>query len=614
MTRISALCAVAVLVTAPAVSQARASSAKGPFLPISAYDDDPFVEDAVLERMSRGTFDRESDGLPLLSNDRVAIEDESVVYREDSTTGEYLAFAWNPWSPDLEKANAAGDFAFPDEERFPLHRVERGPDGKVVLVGGLQHWLPQDLHRGMTTVFEAANAARAAAELWSGRELAWGDDGHLEVNAHAFIDFNAFFSPTAKMLFFGVVPYRLPGEPIRMFELATSWEIVAHEAGHALHAQLKPNRDYADSGYRTWSESFGDQIAMWSSLLDADRALGLVAETNGDLDQSNGVTRVGEVFAALVGAGTGLRDAFHDRKVSDTSPEVHARSVVLTGAAYRFFLAVHGGLERAHGSAQAATRAARILGVFLTRAADFAPENRMTLEDVAKAYLKVDKELFGSRYHALLVDEFTRRELLDAGSVGEWLEHEAAIPELWLAPGSMEPAVEAWLAAHLDELGVDPDSGLRLQSVEHDGVAAPGPQRTIVRVQLTLGRGAGATPFENHGILVFRANGTLADYHPPLPPADPASERLSGSSRHADARSLAGEAHRRGLDRRGAPVSIVRGPDGELTAETRVLRGEGMDAHMVVFTLDDPDGERREIVIPPLPPEQRIPVAEGLLE
>ena len=31
----------------------------------------------------------------------------------------------------------------------------------------------------------------------------------------------------------------------------------------------------------------------------------------------------------------------------------------------------------------------------------------MTLEDVAKAYLKVDKEFFGGRYHAMLVDEFT---------------------------------------------------------------------------------------------------------------------------------------------------------------------------------------------------------------
>ena len=42
--------------------------------------------------------------------------------------------------------------------------------------------------------------------------------------------------------------------------------------------------------------------------------------------------------------------------------------------------------------------------------------------------------------------------------------------------------------------------------------------QTIVRVQLTLGRGAGAVLLDTHGVLVFRVNGKLADYHAPLPP------------------------------------------------------------------------------------------------
>ena len=57
--------------------------------------------------------------------------------------------------------------------------------------------------------------------------------------------------------------------------------------GHALHAELKPNRVLSDAGYRTWGESFGDQMAMWTSLRDWDRALRLLAETNGNLNQSN---------------------------------------------------------------------------------------------------------------------------------------------------------------------------------------------------------------------------------------------------------------------------------------------------------------------------------------
>ena len=215
--------------------------------------------------------------------------------------------------------------------------MERGPDGKIVLRDGLQVWLPQDLHRGMTTVFEAANASKEAVESWSRRELSWGNDGSLYVNAHAFIDFNAFWSPTGQALFFGVVPYRPRGQQdISMFETATSWELAAHESGHALHHALKPNTALGDPGNGSWGESFGDQVAMWASLQDSDRLLKLLADTNGNLNQSNSITRMGEVLAALIGSGTGLRDAFHDKKVSDTDTEVHDRSEVLTGAVYKY--------------------------------------------------------------------------------------------------------------------------------------------------------------------------------------------------------------------------------------------------------------------------------------
>jgi hypothetical protein len=603
---------VAIALVAARALPAAAGASRESLVPISSYDDDPFADDAVVERMSRTRFEAGPDGRLALSSDLVAIEEESVIYRFNQTLGRFVAFAWNPWSPDLRKSNAAGNFAFPDEERFPLHRVERDADGKVVLVDGLQHWLPQDLHRGMTTVFESTNAAKDAAELWSGRELVWGQDGYLEINAHAFIDFNAFFSPSAQALFFGVVPHRLPGEPtsapVKMFETATSWDLAVHEAGHALFARLKPNRDFSDAGCGTWSESFGDQIQMWASLRDADRVLALVAETDGNLAQSNSLTRFGEAYAALLGEGTALRDAFHDRKVSDTTPEVHDRSEPLTGAAYRLFLAVYEDLARDRGPAEAATEAAQVLGVFLTRATDFTPENRVTLEDVAKGYLEVDAELFDGRYRAVLVDELLRRELFDAGSLDEWLAHEAATPELSLRRRATDREVERWLQANLDALGVGPEFGLALQSVTR-GTRRHDLDQTVVRVQLTLGRGEGATPLDNHGVLVFRASGALADYHAPLPPSGPGAR-----TSETEARAVIADANQRGLGQRGVPLALVRDADGRLTAEARVLRGEGLEAYMEVFTLDDPSGERREIVIPPVPPDRRMPIPDEAVE
>ena len=614
------LCAFAMLAIALMslpVLQAQTAPVRGFFKLISSYDDDPFVEDSVVERMAPSRFGEGEDGRLILSSNLVRIEDERVIYRRNSKSGEFIAFASNPWP--LPASNAAGDFQFPDEARFPRHEIERDAAGKPVLdENGLQVWKPRDIRRGMTTTFEATHAAKDAAEFWSGRELVWGDNGRLDVNAHAFIDFNAFYSPTARMLFFGVVPHRLPGEPssapVKMFEMATSWEVAAHEAGHALHAELKPNRDFTHKGYGTWGESFSDQMEMWTSLRDGDRLRRLLAETNGDLNRSNALTRIGEALGALIGEDTSLRDAFHDKKVSNTSTEVHDRSEVLTGAVYKFFLTVYGGLKSEHGAEEALRRAGQIMGTFLTRAADYTPENRMTLEDVAKAYLKVDKEFFDSRYHAVLVEEFTRREIFDADSVREWLAHEAATPKLWLPRRLPDHKVEELLQANLDKLGIGPDFGLKLQSVTRGNRfrPVPGPEQTIVRVQLTQGRGEGATPLDNHGILVFRASGMPADYHAPLPPGDHAP-LLSDAFAQVQALAMIGQAQQLSLDQRGAPLSIVRGPDGQLTVEARVMRGDGINAYMEVFTLDNPRGERREIVIPPVPPDKRIPIPNDVI-
>src|SRR5262245_22144348 len=354
---------------------------------------------------------------------------------------------------------------------------------------------------------------------------------------------------------------------------------------------------------------------MWTSLRDRDRLISLLAEANGDLNRSNALTRIGEALAELIGEGTGLRDAFHDKKVSDTSEEEHARSEVFTGAAYKFFLKIYGGLRTELGDEVALRKAGEIMGIFLTRANDYMPENQMTLEDVAKAYLKVDKEFFEYRYHAALVDEFTRREIFDADSVTEWWAHEAATPQLWLHPQWPDYMVERLIQASIDKLGIGPDFGLKLQSVTRINhiVRGMGLAQAIVRVQLMRGRGDSATPLDNHGILVFRGSGMLADYHSPLPSGDSAS-LIADAFSQAQAMSMIGQAYQLSIAQRGAPLAIARRPDGQLMVEARIMRGAGLKPYMEVFTLDNPLGERREIVIPTLPPDKRIRISDDLIK
>jgi hypothetical protein len=580
-------------------SLAGPSWARRRLVPLSSFEDDPFVADAIVECLSESKFSVVGNFQLLQANERVNIWDETIVYRAHPVTGDFVPFANNPWPQPV--SNAERNFLFPDEPRFARHEIERDAAGRPRLdAQGLQIWKARDLHRGMNVAFEAVNAALGAAEFWSGRRIPWGIDGkEMLINSHSFIDFNAFYAPSAKQLFFGVVPYRLPGETgietIKMFETASSWEMAAHEAGHPLHHGLKPHSDVSHPGWRTWSESFSDQIAMWAALRDPSRVESLLATTP-DFSQSNPLSALGEAFAALVGEGTGLRDAVHDKKVSDTSEETHDRSEVFTGAAYRLFLKVLGGLDRRDGGKAALMEAGAIMGTFATRAMDFMPENDVTLEDVAKAYLKVDKELYGSKYRQFLVEEFMRREIFDSQSLAAWLAHEAAVPSLRLRNRATDQEIGALIQAKLDALGIGPEFGLALQSVTRDQRFG----QTIVRVQLTLGRGANAELLDNHGILTFREGGRLIDYHGPLPAPVPqlpaalrAQEQLNAQMR---VRASIAWAKQSGLDRHGVPLTVRRKPDGELTVQARVLRGRGLNEYAEVFSLEKPEGERREVI------------------
>ena len=571
------------------------SQAQSPFINTSVYQDDPFLAESYVGRVDASSCSLDSNGHPVMSGERVSMINESKIYRKDAN-GEFVPFAWNPW-PQEGTSNDKGNFKFADEPRFPLHQPERDADGKIVMRDGLQVWKPLDHHLGINTAFVASNAVRDAAEFWAGRDLPWGVNNLLEIESQVFLDFNAFYSPSARQVFFGVTAYRLKGETdIKIFQTATSWELGAHEFGHAVEDVLKPNAVETDPGYNTWGESFGDQMAMWASLRNPQRVRDVIAETSGNLYTSNSLSRLCEAFAALVGSGTGVRDAFNDTKVSTTTDEFHDRSQVLTGAVYKVFTQIYERLKSEKGldEHKALAQAGDIMGTFLAFNSEFTPENTMTLEDVGKAYLTVDKEIFGGRYYSLFVSEFTRREIFDANSVQDWMAHEAAVPDLRLPREASDQKVDKLIQANLNNLGIGPEFGLKLQSVTRENPFG----LTIARVQLTDGRASDAPLLDNHGVLTFRSDGRLADYYSPLP-SDGSSHMRAQVN--VQAMALVNQARQFGLDRRGGLLSIVRKADGQLTVEARVMRSKGIYCWAEVFSLEHPEGERREVIVPTVP-------------
>ncbi|MEP7340233.1 MAG: hypothetical protein ABI977_21045 [Acidobacteriota bacterium] len=115
------------------VMQAQSIPARGSFIPISSYRDDPFVSASVVERIDSAKFGHAEDGRPILQSDQVRVEDEPVIFKLDFKTFELQAVAWNPWLAPT--ANPSGDFRFPDEARFPLFKAERGNPATLPAAG-----------------------------------------------------------------------------------------------------------------------------------------------------------------------------------------------------------------------------------------------------------------------------------------------------------------------------------------------------------------------------------------------------------------------------------------------------------------------------------------------
>ena len=75
------------------------------------------------------------------------------------------------------------------------------------------------------------------------------------------------------------------------------------------------------------------------------------------------------------------------------------------------------------------------------------------------------------------------------------------------------------------------------------------------------------------------------DYHGPLAPGFSAAQALQRLD----------QAERLGLEQHGAPLAIRQAADGQLQVEARMLQGHGIHSFLQVFSLDHPNGQRRDI-------------------
>jgi hypothetical protein len=261
---------------------------------------------------------------------------------------------------------------------------------------------------------------RVLAGLDGGSPLPWAwnsasDTAPLQVFPYGLANvMNAYYSRNERALKFGdFVP---SGSSDRVYT-CRSFDIVAHETGHAVLDGLKPQWILSSAPPQTGGlhESFGDLTAIFLTLSQMDQVEAVIAQTKADLHDKTFLADMAEQFGLALGRTNGLRNADNDLKLSEAGNEVHAISQVFTGAVYDILADIFS-FERDPGNEDDAAVLHRVGGYLCSltlRALVAAPDQGATYADVANGLLRLSEE-DGTpvEYRNFIRNRFALREVL----------------------------------------------------------------------------------------------------------------------------------------------------------------------------------------------------------
>jgi hypothetical protein len=248
----------------------------------------------------------------------------------------------------------------------------------------------------------------------------WGPDP-IHVYPRAGMDANAYYSRNERALrFFYFHP---SGDKVNpLVYTCRSFDIVAHEVGHAALDSLKPgflsNSWHPQTG--GLHESFGDLTAIFTMLAQMDVCESIVVESKADLHAKTFFPALAEQFGQALGRDMGLRNADNDLKLSEVSTQVHDISRVFTGAVYdvlaQLFEAEQDPLK--FDQAETLFRVGKYLLSLLLVAIWQGPEDNATFADIASKMLELEPD---PEKKEIIREQFRKREILDApaGLTGE---------------------------------------------------------------------------------------------------------------------------------------------------------------------------------------------------
>jgi len=240
----------------------------------------------------------------------------------------------------------------------------------------------------------------------------WGQEP-IQVYPRAGLDANAYYSRNEKALrFFYFHPSGDESKPL--IYTCRSFDIVAHEVGHAALDSLKP--EYLSKSWHPQTgglhESFGDLTAIFTMLAQMDVCEAIIVESKADLHSKTFFPVLAEQFGEAFGRPMGLRNADNDLKMSDVSTEVHDISRVFTGAIYDiladfFELYQDPGL---YDQAESLFKVGKYLTSLVIVSIWQGPAANATYTDIANKMINLEED---DDRKEIIMNQFRKRDILD---------------------------------------------------------------------------------------------------------------------------------------------------------------------------------------------------------
>jgi hypothetical protein len=130
---------------------------------------------------------------------------------------------------------------------------------------------------------------------------------------------------------------------VRWVYLCQSFDLIAHEVGHAILHSLKPGYFCGPNAYgKRLKESFSDLAAIFTILAQMDQVEAIIAESKGNLKVGTFLSAIAEQFGLVTGRSTGLNSALGIRNAVSlhradglvSGADDHQHSQVFTSALY----------------------------------------------------------------------------------------------------------------------------------------------------------------------------------------------------------------------------------------------------------------------------------------